>query len=50
MNAMATVRYNGGEMPVHVMGIFSIRYIHCPHCGKRSKFNVKTTPYQGIGV
>jgi endogenous inhibitor of DNA gyrase (YacG/DUF329 family) len=50
MNAMATIRYNGREMPVHVVGIFSVRYIHCPHCGKRSKFNVKTNPYQGIGV
>ena len=49
MNPMATIRYNGHEMPVHVFGIFSIRNIHCPHCGKRSKFNVKTSSYQGIG-
>jgi hypothetical protein len=49
LSAMATVRYNGREIPVHVMDIFSARYIHCPHRGKRSKFNAKNNPYRGIG-
>jgi ribosomal protein L37E len=48
-SAMSTLIYDGRKMSVHAMGYYSVRYIHCPHCGKRSKFNVQNGRGFGVG-
>jgi Transposase and inactivated derivatives len=45
MGNYATVIYDGHQLPVHPTGaFFGKRTFHCPHCGKKAKFDVNANP------
>ncbi|MGD0644595.1 MAG: hypothetical protein ABSA75_06795 [Candidatus Bathyarchaeia archaeon] len=44
MGNYATAIYDGHKLATYVTGFFDTRAFNCPHCGKLSKFNVKSNP------